>query len=276
MFERGEGAPHAVRKMSYTLSVDGHHFVVQATEFDVLGSGFLSSLLAEDSPFATPEDGIFVLNGVDAAALSSLLHYLRFGTLNLNDGDDEILLSTADFLSIDRTKIEVAMKTRRSLQEERLRGALEVGLAKASHVIERHTLDFYRQVAKYEIQGQHHNKRHDDGRYGPGNGRIFCDTCNSRDIDSTFSEGDPYLKCKGCSRQITYKPNLGWCHKCSLCINCQRDVCPADDPPSRYGCGYHEAPMKKPDPASLTASVQAEVAKHSTTALFQFGGHPEL
>lgn len=93
------------------------------------------------------------------------------------------------------------------------------------------------------LGGPHHNHRRDDGSR-----RVFCSSCGHRDIDWRYHIGDYYRSvydtnsqffvlahylrvhahdtmtlfflfssCQKCNKEITYKPDLGWCHKCRQC-----------------------------------------------------------
>lgn len=71
------------------------------------------------------------------------------------------------------------------------------------------------------LSGPHHNFRRDDGQR-----RVFCSMCGNRDIDWRYHVGDYYSTCQTCSKDILYKPDLGWCHKCRQCSDCQAVECP--------------------------------------------------
>jgi len=71
------------------------------------------------------------------------------------------------------------------------------------------------------LGGPHHNFRRDDGSR-----RVFCSSCGHRDIDWRYHVGDYYSNCDKCQKEITYKPDLGWCHKCRQCNSCQTSECP--------------------------------------------------
>jgi len=71
------------------------------------------------------------------------------------------------------------------------------------------------------LEGPHHNYRRDDGSR-----RVFCASCGHRDIDWRYHIGDYYTNCMKCNKDILYNPNLGWCHKCRMCEDCQTSDCP--------------------------------------------------
>lgn len=205
-------------KVVYQLQVGGKRFALDTDDVEKLGSSFLKALVDPESKFAQPEDGIFTIEA-DDACFSAFLYLSRYGHLpKLSMGDDGIL-TQADFWGL-REKVSAALKVRSDeCSSHRSK------LAKLTQLNE-----------LLVISKQHHNHRRDDGC-----GRIYCTDCGNRDMDSRFylkgakvaieATGSKYIDCKGCNKTIHCSTDLGWCHKCSLCLWCQKGKhCPNDDP----------------------------------------------
>jgi hypothetical protein len=221
------------------IRVGGTQFSLDQTTIALFQSNFLNTLLNPESAFKKPDDGVY---NVDAneECFSVFLHMVRYGSLPtcmvLDNSKESVLIQEAGFWGIE-TKVQhmVMQAAKRTLQ------------------IPRSELNQLLQLsALVEMSKVHHNWRNDDC-----NGRIYCDHCSNRDIDSRWyprrSADQPaqkYTDCKSCNKTIYYKPNLGWCHKCSLCTDCQsrEPECPADcqvTARNYYGPGMSTAELKE-------------------------------
>lgn len=167
----------------YQLKVGGKRFTVDSEDVEKLGSNFLSTLVDPESSFARPEDGIFVIEA-DAACFSAFLHLSRFGLLRKLSVAGKIVLEQTGFWGI----------------REEVAGQL--------HMIRKKQLELTKVIQLHERAKGHHNFN----RHGSSE-RICCTDCG---LGNTMK----YV-CIKCNRVIVYKKDLGWCHKCELCIDCQ-------------------------------------------------------
>ncbi|KAL9189253.1 hypothetical protein ACHAXT_011743 [Thalassiosira profunda] len=231
-------------KSLYTLEVGGKPFALDSEDVEKLGSLFLSTLVDPESNFAQPEDGIYPVEA-DAACFAAFLFFGRFGVLPSLTLEKSYLLDQADFWGL-RGKISAELD-KQSQERAATKKELE----------EKHEKKL-RQYAKVAIEldsaKKHHNHRFDD-RFG----RVCCTSCpySTQDpkkivmtdkygnamadkdgnvIFATSSRSSRVLKCdcKRCNKTIKYRGGsdyLGWCHKCSLCDDCQDShfsECPND------------------------------------------------
>lgn len=212
-------------KLDILLRVQATTFSLDPATIHAFQSDFLNTLIDPDTHFRKPEDGVYT---VDASAehFSALLHMIRYGSLPCNmivdAHNQEVLLQEAVFWGMDAMKVQEKIQQAKSTwksSREVLQDAMKLSL-------------------EIEKSKMHHNFRANDGHGG-----IYCLHCGNRDMDDRWyssssksllllrSSHKRYADCKNCRRTVNYKPNLGWCHKCRLCIQCQAGMeCRADDP----------------------------------------------
>lgn len=200
----------------------------------------------------TTHDDAVVVEEADAECFSSIVHMARFGTLPtsiFNSDKREMLLQQAETVWGIRSQVEAALDKARSDFRQSCNYADAINrclmtpvVAYASAPEEIKTRcptppvppmtayasaksNFYAAVPPGELVlnlgGPHHNFRRDDGSR-----RVFCSSCGHRDIDWRYHVGDYYASCQKCQKEIRYKPDLGWCHKCRMCESCQTSECP--------------------------------------------------
>jgi hypothetical protein len=154
----------------------------------------------------------------------------------LDNSKESVLIQEAGFWGIETKVRHMMQAAKRTLQIPR---------SELNQLLQLSAL-----VEKSKV---HHNWRKDDGA-----GRILCVHCSNRDIDSRWwghnsrsifnQPAQKYTDCKSCKTTIYYEPNLGWCHKCSLCTDCQTTECPADcqvTTRTYYGPGMSTAEHKE-------------------------------
>jgi len=202
-------------------------FSLDASDLANLNSEFINNILS--NAVSRPENGMHEIPQANAECFSTLLHFSRFHTLLIPSCGEKKLLEQTDFWLIQpNDKIRIALlNTRDKLKLALLKGKFEFNQA------------VKKQIEKNELK-IHHNYRKTDGA-----GRIYCLACGHRDMDSRFyfpgdwrflrdlqdprlRKGSDYIKCKGCQKMVTCKPDLGWCHKCNKCKYCQGIECPHD------------------------------------------------
>ena len=247
------------------LVVGGKRFALDATDVVKLNSPFLTTLVDPESKFAHPPDGIFQVDA-DASCFACFLHWSRFGTLPSFVVEKEYFLEQADFWGL-RDQVSVELQKIENDRENTIQQEITKELDKKIPSYNR-----YRHVVEaLERAKQHHNFRDDDGA-----GRIYCATCGSRDYDSRWydnthycshckgrsREEKRYTDCKSCKKIIHYKKDLGWCHKCSKCLQCQDPKCPND---GYVSCDYSYWHMnEKP---TTTKQLEEELQKMTKTSL---------
>ncbi|CAB9526212.1 expressed unknown protein [Seminavis robusta] len=185
----------------------------------------------------------------DAECFSSFLHMARFGTLPTSifvPEKRDLLLNQADAIWGIRPQVEAALEKARNefrqccncadaiyrcmmmsphstsppvAAQARLPSAAPPVTAYASAKSNYAAVPAGESVV--HLGGPHHNFRRDDGSR-----RVFCSACGHRDIDWRYHVGDYYSSCQKCQKEIRYKPDLGWCHKCRQCDTCQTSECP--------------------------------------------------
>ena len=198
----------------------------------------------------TSHDDLVVVEEADAECFSSIIHMAKFGTLStsiFNGEKREMLLQQADTIWGIRSQVDAALDKARNdfrsscnCTDAIYRCLRAPGTADGSTAVENTpTLPAPPVITAYtnakagcyaavppgesavNLGGPHHNFRRDDGSR-----RVFCSSCGHRDIDWRYHVGDYYSSCQKCQREIRYKPDLGWCHKCRLCESCQASECP--------------------------------------------------
>jgi len=206
-----------MKKITSSLNVGGSLFCVDQKDVDSLQSDFLSALLNPDSDFSKPPDGVYTILERDAASFSAILHFSRFGGLPSFYDQEKVakLLVEADFWGI-KERIQKAL----SIEKQTCANRIECVVGRRCVVDRRQQISDELYSAK-----RHHNFRDHDFR-----GRVYCFDCGNRDMDSRFREGDRYTSCDRCQKEIRFKPDLDWCHKCKMCTSCQNLVCPNDNP----------------------------------------------
>lgn len=188
------------------LKIGGKYFLLTSHSIKAMDSDFLNRLLDPESGFKKPDDNVYEIDA-DAECFSSFFHHSQYGDLVSSKLKEGKMLEQADFWGIHQRIKNEFNKIHQMKQEAQY--LINVILTEQSALVE---------------SRKHHNQRHDDGSR-----RVYCSSCGHRDIDSRFSKGDDYyVKCKVCSKRMTYDPDLGWCHKCSHCSNCQLSSCPND------------------------------------------------
>mmetsp|Transcript_42257 Transcript_42257/g.82941 ORF Transcript_42257/g.82941 Transcript_42257/m.82941 type:complete len:246 (-) Transcript_42257:23-760(-) len=187
-----ENKPENYREMALIhILVGGVPFVLDFETVSAFGSEFLTALVDPDSHFKKPEDGVYRVDA-DAECFSAFLHCIRFGDIPFYAAcqeKDKLMLSQADFWGI----------------QERV---------KMSFPSVNHIRSLFQKASKLHTEAArsstHHNCHSD---------------CN---IGGTM-EVDHYTNCNKRRKGITFNRALGWCHKCSLCLNCQKSRCPNDN-----------------------------------------------
>ena len=225
--------------LNISLNVRGTLFILNPDDVSNFQSEFLSKLVDPDSNFFRPDDRVFVVDA-DPEYFSLFLHLARCGgsiPQSLIREKFEFLFEQADFWCI-KERVETTILDERKKVENIIKDQIRCGCPPGLYEL-KSTIEIA-QSSKI-----HHNNRRNDGC-----GRITCDICGHRDIDSRWYNDDGrtfYTSCKGCGKDIMYRSNLGWCHKCGLCKTCQPAECKAN--------------RKHPDPNYLSAEWE-NTAKH--------------
>jgi hypothetical protein len=217
------------------IRVGGTKFLLDRAIIDLFQSEFLDKLIDPETNFKKPEDGVYNVEA-NEESFSVFLHMIRYGSLPacmiLDKEKESTLLQEACFWGIEGKVQEKIRETKTKL------------------TIPRHQFDKVAYISiKLKESKVHHNFRKDDGY------RVLCTECGSRDKDDrlvVFSGSRLYTNCRRCKKGVYYKPDLGWCHKCSLCTECQekfKPECPAD---CQISCYYSRI-------ASSTAELEEEL-----------------
>ena len=194
------------------LIVGGTPFLLDPDAVAKFNSSFLSTLLDPQSEFQKPQDGIFTVDA-DSECFSAFLHMVRYGSIPepFNDeGKRQLFLDQADFWCIKPRVVE-AFTAAKGQRGEEMKANI-----RQYRTPQQRLKDVCSRLAMSKV---HHNHRYDDC-----NGRIYCSLCHNRDIDSRWYQKDgsiKYTSCKSCNRDVMYRPDLDWCHQCSLCERCQ-------------------------------------------------------
>ena len=212
----------------------------------------------QDSPrrAATVNEDVFVavMDDADAECFSALVHMVRYGTLPtsiFNHEQRELLLFQADAIWGIRAQVEAALEKARAdfrkscdcagaIQQCIMQAPMSSMPSMAGKMFKvpvavpvpfvgassRSSYSSYSSTVPTGatvvcLEGPHHNYRR-----GDGSRRVFCSSCGHRDIDWRYQLGDFYSNCMKCNKDIMYKPDLGWCHKCRMCDDCQTSECP--------------------------------------------------
>jgi len=232
----------------FLLNVRGVPFAIDAHHLTIMSSSFLTNLF-QNINFAVPSDGVYQID-IDAEAFSAILHHSRFGILS-ETSDNETLLATADFLDMTDRVLEAI-----SSRVGRLRDSLDHAVNSIAPHLTQTAENYIRRREEFESSQKHHNKRKDDGAR-----RIYCDSgCGCRDFDMSFAVGDKYTTCTRCKKQITYQPNLGWCHKCKRCLSCQGRTCTPFD---------EDEELKEPDTRAVSRNLREFVSTMSAAWLLR-------
>jgi hypothetical protein len=106
---------------NFQVCVRGVPFILDAPLVDSIQSDFLTTLFAEESPFAEPPHGgvVFKVVDVDPESFSAILHLSRFGRLS-EASDSDALISTAVFLGVE-ARLHDVMRAQKREQSEHLR-----------------------------------------------------------------------------------------------------------------------------------------------------------
>lgn len=246
-----EQAP--VPTISATLLVGGVPFILDDATVQAFGSDFLENLLDPNSAFRRPLDRTFKVQA-DPQFFSAYLHYVRFGAFS-DSVDHAMMREQADFWGVKQQLCQICDE-----KKERAELKAVAALKSNEYLLNRAV----RKSINAEEAKKHHNYRDHDGH-----GRIYCGTgsCTSRDIDNRWYVGGhsddrgkkKYTTCARCKKDVIFNlPNLGWCHKCSLCSSCQSGECPSDHPCS---CLYSYG-------ASDQTTVKLRDAANSNVASF--------
>jgi hypothetical protein len=229
-------------KDEVVIRVNGTKFFLERATIDLLQSEFLDKMIDPETNFKKPEDGVYSVEA-NEECFSAFLHMIRYGSLPacmiLDKEKESAHLQEAFFWGIEgkvREKIRET-KTKLKISRRDLDNATRISIA-------------------VEKSKAHHNFREDDGC-----ARIYCTECCNRDIDSRYSNGDKYTRCFCCDKMVYYKRDLGWCHKCSLCTDCQRSnsECPANRQVSSSHGGM----------SSTTAELEKKLLECITSITFQ-------
>jgi hypothetical protein len=195
------------------LNVGGAFFCLEKDDIESLKSDFLSSLTDPGTNFSKPGDGVFCVDA-DPESFSAILHFTRYGTLPAvyDIAKTKLLVEQADFWGV----------------KEQIKKGLDSEKKSCAGCI-RCTFDHRRTLEcnnELEAAKKHHNIRKDDG-----GGRIYCTDCNCQDFACLcfIYVGSKYATCAECNKGITFKHDLNWCHKCRMCVGCQKYHCPMDN-----------------------------------------------
>jgi len=218
------------------IQVGDHHFVLNDDDVSKLASPFLTTLIDPTSPFARPENGVNTVHA-DSACFSSFLLLARHGVWTQLHADRDHILQEADFWGI-REEIQEQIRIADNNWEELLQA-------------KNRTVELLEDVIDS-------TKTHHSFRYDQGDRWICCTSCRIMHI----VERDSYSTCIRCKRKVVCKNDLGWCHKCSMCHNCQPIDCQNDKAFTRYPT------RKKPTLRELEAELilaKESLAKFSLT-----------
>lgn len=107
------------------LRVGGQLFALDQAAVASLGSSFLTKLVADDSPFQPPQDGVYLVDA-DPECFSLLLHVAKFGpprgmlqtSYDISKEENPILEQQADFWGVDSLYKGMVTSTVNYVQEE--------------------------------------------------------------------------------------------------------------------------------------------------------------
>lgn len=244
------------------IRVGGVTFILDQDTLQKLNSQFLYQRLGMKDPDGSPKSSLYIQGGLcktssqddagvavvdeaNAECFSSFLHMARFGTLPtsvFSKNKRELLLHQADTIWGIRAQVEEALdKARKDFckccnvadavnkclmmddsmpPNDRQRDFHPVSIPPSKKSGSSYSC-VPAGASAVSLCGPHHNFRRDDGSR-----RVFCSSCGHRDIDWRYHVGDFYSNCQTCQKEIHYKPDLGWCHKCRQCTDCQTTECP--------------------------------------------------
>ncbi|KAI8485547.1 hypothetical protein Bbelb_367410 [Branchiostoma belcheri] len=205
------------------LNVGGTVFETTRTTLARLNSQFLDRLLAEDSGFLPPADGVYRIDR-DPEVFRVLLNFARNGRLLLSPQvTSEMVLADADFYVLRQG----ALQALEGLDKEEAKSSSAPGQGKRNNV-----------PATISVQCQgagHHNGLSSVRLSGREKTMCVIDACKTKvsedDIDR-FRQ-----TCISCRRTVTVKRTgrfgndpgeivaVEWCHRCLRCLDCQEIVC---------------------------------------------------
>lgn len=194
---------------TFVVEVGGRRFFLDPESIKSLKSDFLAALLDPQSEFKKPQNGVYKVDA-DAECFAAFLHFARFGNLPCRTSKEDLMIEQADFWGIGEDIKNEVFKPR-------------------------NVNCLHRKIADLRV-AEVQSKMHHNFREFFGQGRIYClgFKCAYRDIDTRVKDVTKYKNCERCSREINYKSNLGWCHKCGLCKICQASEF---DCPNNYATG---------------------------------------
>eukprot|EP00058_Branchiostoma_floridae_P022231 XP_002607721.1 hypothetical protein BRAFLDRAFT_82832 [Branchiostoma floridae] len=203
------------------LNVGGTMFETTRTTLARLNSQFLDRLLAEDSGFSPPADGVYRIDR-DPDVFRVLLNYARNGRLLLSPQvTSDMLSAAAEFYMLRQGALEVIEGLSKETSSARVRGRR------------------YKVPAEISIQCEgtdHHNGLiFQNSRNYPYQYQRRCsiDKCTAKMFDE---EPQQFRQmCISCHRYVVVEqkpvPAMGtivgveWCHKCLRCLDCQETIC---------------------------------------------------
>mmetsp|Transcript_13759 Transcript_13759/g.17360 ORF Transcript_13759/g.17360 Transcript_13759/m.17360 type:complete len:257 (+) Transcript_13759:83-853(+) len=205
--------------------VGGTSFLLDAEVIEKLGSNFLSSVIYAQSEYHLPGTGTYTIDA-DPECFSAFIHFTRYGSIPesyLDKEKKQQMVNQAGFWGI---RAKVVQKLRdlaaaKKREEDKITDGILEEVQKGNVL-----RDLSEAFEKVAMSKMHHNHRENDVC-----GRVYCTLCGNKDIDAAWYSGDgseKYISCYGCKKDIMYQSNLGWCHQCSLCIDCQGPECEAN------------------------------------------------
>ncbi len=205
--------------------VGGTSFLLDADTIEKLDSSFLSTVISSQSEYHLPGTGTYTVDA-DPECFSAFIHFARFGSIPetyLDTQRKQLLINQAGFWGI---RAKVVQKLRDlGAEKKRREDAITESIIEE---VQKGTVlkDLSEAFEKVAMSKMHHNHRENDVC-----GRVYCTLCGNKDIETAWYSGDgteKYISCYRCKRDIMYQSNLGWCHQCSLCSQCQGPECKAD------------------------------------------------
>ncbi|KAI8485548.1 hypothetical protein Bbelb_367420 [Branchiostoma belcheri] len=210
------------------LNVGGTVFETTRTTLARLNSQFLDRLLAEDSGFPPPADGVYRIDR-DPDVFRVLLNFARNGRLLLSPQvTSEMMLADADFYM---------------LRQGALQALVELGKKKTTAEVraERGGRKYQNLPAKVLVhlaERKHHNAL--IFALEPGTANVWTTKCPVSECPATLNRRESPKRfegmCISCRRTIgvtqrVTESHLGtnvaipWCHLCLRCPDCQEIIC---------------------------------------------------
>ena len=139
----------------------------------------------------------------DSEAFFSFVQMARYETLPVSlftsSEKYDKLLKDADFWGIRSTVIDTISNIMNDLET-------------------RATIQVAGSVCDMENEPHHNSRRKGQNLISIGS---YCTQCSYTEDRCVFLEGELYASCKSCNKDIFYRSELSYCHKCCCCIKCQ-------------------------------------------------------